>query len=63
MMTIGSLTLSPLLALAGVVVLALLVIGLFRFFLRLAWRLISIVLTLIIGAGIILVVLNFVHIK
>ena len=63
MMTIGSLTLSPLLALAGVVVLAFLAIGLFRFFLRLAWRLVGILLTLAIGVGIILVVLNIVHIK
>lgn len=63
MITIGALTLSPGLALIGVVVVVLLAIGLFRFLLRLAWRLVGIALPLVIGIGIILFLLNAIHIK
>jgi len=60
---IGGLTLSPILALVGVVLVLILGIGLFRFFLRLAWRLVGIVLTLAVIAGIALFLMNAIHIK
>ena len=62
-MMIGGLTLSPVLTLIGVVVVVILAIGLFRFLLRLAWRLVSIVLMLAIGVGIILFLINAIHIQ
>ena len=62
-MTIGGLTLSPLMALVGAVVVILLGIGVFRFLLRLAWRLVGIVFTLVIIGGIILFLMNAIHIK
>jgi hypothetical protein len=62
-MSIGSFLLSPATALIGIVVLGILVIGLFRFLLRLAWKLIGILLTLAIVAGVVLFFLNAIHIQ
>jgi len=54
---------SPILAVVGAVILAILVFSLFRFFLHLAWRLIGIVLTLAIILGIVLFFMNAIHIS
>jgi hypothetical protein len=62
-MMIGGLTVTPALALVGAVVAVLLAIGLFRFFLRLAWRIVGIVLTLVVACGVILLILNAIKIK
>ncbi len=63
MITIGGITLSPVLAIIGVVVVAFLAVGLLRLLLRLAWHLVGIALVLVIGGGIILFLLNAIHIK
>ena len=63
MITIFGITLSPILAIIGVVVVAFLAIGLLRLLVRLAWHLVGIALTLVIVAGIILFLLNAIHIK
>ena len=62
-MTLGLLSLTPGTALIGVVLAAIIVMGLFRFLLRLAWRLVGIVLTLVIIGGAILFFLNALHIQ
>jgi len=63
MITLFGITLSPILAIIGVVVVAFLAIGLLRLLVRLAWHLVGIALTLVIVAGIILFLLNAIHIK
>jgi len=63
MFSLGGVALSPILALCGVVILVILVYSLFRFFLHLAWRLIGIVLTLVIIIGIVLFLMNAIHIS
>ena len=62
-MTIDGLTLSPFMALVGAVLVVLLGLGLFRFLLRLAWRLVGLVFTLLVFGGIILFLMNAIHIK
>jgi hypothetical protein len=62
-MTIGGLTLTPVLAVVGVVVVAIVAIGLFRFLLRLAWHLVGIALLLVIGIGIVLLLMNAIQIR
>jgi hypothetical protein len=62
-MMIGGMTLTPGLALVGVVVVVIVAVGLFRFLLRLAWRLVGIVLTLAVIAGIFLFLTNAIHIR
>ncbi len=45
-------------ALVGVVIVALIAVGLFRFFLRLAWRVVGLILTVVIFCGIVAVLMN-----
>ena len=63
MITIGGVTLSPVLTIIGLVVVGFIVIGLLRLLARLAWHLVGIALTLVIVAGIILLLLNAIHIQ
>ena len=59
----GILSLSPLISIFGVIVLAVLAFGLIRFFVHLAWRLIGLVLTLAIIIGIVLFFMHGIHIN
>jgi hypothetical protein len=63
MMTIAGVTLSPVAVLVGAVVFVLFGMGVLRFLLRLAWRLVGIVLSLVIFGGIILFLMNAIQIK
>lgn len=62
-MAIGSFILTPTTAIIGIVILGVLLIVLFRFILRLAWRLVGCILTLAILAGAVLLLINAIHFK
>ncbi len=58
MVSIGALTISPVVALVGVIIVALLAVGVFRFLLRMAWRVVGLVLTAVVFCGIVVVLMN-----